>query len=51
VSTPIDDVVRIEDAIENTITKRPGLGGIQTRGKMRASMPRTNMGVFGTGVS
>lgn len=51
VSTPIDDVVRIEDAIENTITKRPGLGGIQTRGKMRASMPRTNMGVFGAGVS
>jgi spore coat assembly protein len=51
VNTPIEDMVRIEDAIENTITKRPGLGGIQTRGKMRASMPRTDMGLFGTGVS
>lgn len=38
--TPIDAVVRIEDAIENTITKRPGLGGVETRGKMRIGMPK-----------
>jgi len=51
VNTPVDEIVKIEDAIENTITKRPGVGGVQTRGKLRSSMPKTPMGVFGAGTS
>lgn len=51
VNTPVEELVRIEDAIENTITKRPGVGGVQTRGKLRTSMPKTQMGVFGAGTN
>lgn len=51
VNTPVEEIIRIEEAIENTITKRPGVGGIQTRGKMRTSMPKTPMGVFGAGAN
>jgi spore coat assembly protein len=48
VHTPVDEIVRVEDAIENTITKRAGIGGLETRGKLRASMPKTATGLFGT---
>ncbi|MEA4883394.1 MAG: sporulation peptidase YabG [Clostridia bacterium] len=50
VNTPIEEIVRVDEAIESTITKRPGVGGLQTRGKMRISLPRTAVGVFGAGV-
>lgn len=49
VNTPVDEMVAADIAVDGTITKRPGLGGVQTRGKMRSSVPRTAIGVNGTG--
>ena len=39
--TPIDEVVRVEEVINNTITKKAGVGGMETRGKLRLVMPNT----------
>jgi spore coat assembly protein len=38
--TSIDRVLDAEDVIENTITGKTGIGGIQTRGKYREGYPR-----------
>jgi len=40
--TPINEIVRIDDVIVNTITGIKGIGGIETRGKFRLGLPRTN---------
>jgi spore coat assembly protein len=49
VNTPVDEMVLADQAVDGTITKRPGMGGVQTRGKMRVSIPRTALGVNGAG--
>jgi spore coat assembly protein len=36
----IDDIVNIRDVLSSTITGTDGIGGIETRGKMRLSLPR-----------
>ena len=37
--TPIDEIVRVDEVINNTITKKAGFGGMETRGKLRLVMP------------
>ena len=39
----IDVVVPIEEIIEQTVTGIKGVGGLETRGKFRWAMPRTNI--------
>ncbi|KUO73730.1 MAG: hypothetical protein APF77_15920 [Clostridia bacterium BRH_c25] len=39
--TPIDKTAPIEEVLEGTMTGVKGIGGIQTRGKLRAGMPRS----------
>lgn len=39
----IDAVVPIEEIIEQTVTGIKGVGGLETRGKFRWAMPRTNL--------
>ncbi|SNX53938.1 sporulation peptidase YabG [Thermoanaerobacterium sp. RBIITD] len=36
----INEIVKIEDLIENTITGSPGIGGLQTMGKFRYGAPK-----------
>lgn len=36
----INEIVKIEDLIENTITGAPGIGGLQTMGKFRYGIPK-----------
>lgn len=36
----INEIVKIEDLIENTITGAPGIGGLQTMGKFRYGVPK-----------
>jgi len=38
--TPINEVVKIDDVLINTITGLKGVGGIETRGKFRLGLPR-----------
>jgi len=38
--TPINEVVKIDDLLVNTITGLRGVGGIETRGKFRLGLPR-----------
>lgn len=40
--TPINEIVKIDDLIINTITGIKGVGGIETRGKFRLGLPRLN---------
>lgn len=49
VNTPMDEVVSAVDAVDNTVTKRPGMGGVHTMGRMRSGIPRTSLGVLGSG--
>ncbi|MFW6281554.1 MAG: sporulation peptidase YabG [bacterium] len=37
--TPINEVVSVKDVINNTITGQGGVGGIETRGKLRLQYP------------
>lgn len=39
--TNIEKVVSIEEALENTITRTNGIGGLQTRGKYREGFPKS----------
>lgn len=39
--TNIDKVVSIQEALENTITRTNGIGGLQTRGKYREGFPKS----------
>lgn len=39
--TKINEVISITDVIENTITGKQGVGGIQTRGKYREGYPKS----------
>lgn len=39
--TSLEKVVSIQDAIENTITRTKGIGGLQTRGKYREGFPKS----------
>lgn len=39
--TPIDKVASAEEVIKGTITGLQGIGGVQTRGKLRSGMPRS----------
>lgn len=39
--TPFDSVVHVTHAIENTVSGIKGIGGIETRGKLRLSLPNT----------
>lgn len=39
--TPIDKIPPIEDVLKGTMTGVKGIGGIQTRGKLRSGMPRS----------
>lgn len=39
--TPIDRIAPIEEVLSGTMTGVKGIGGIQTRGKLRAGMPRS----------
>jgi spore coat assembly protein len=39
--TPIDRTAPIEEVLSGTMTGVEGIGGIQTRGKLRAGMPRS----------
>jgi spore coat assembly protein len=39
--TPIDRTAPIEEVLNGTMTGVEGIGGIQTRGKLRAGMPRS----------
>ncbi|HYE81389.1 MAG TPA: sporulation peptidase YabG [Clostridia bacterium] len=39
--TPVDRTAPIEEVLEGTMTGVKGIGGIQTRGKFRAGMPRS----------
>ncbi|KAA5805589.1 sporulation peptidase YabG, partial [Thermoanaerobacterium thermosaccharolyticum] len=36
----INEIVKIEELIENTITGAPGIGGLQTMGKFRYGVPK-----------
>jgi spore coat assemly protein len=39
--TPIDRIAPIEEVLKGTMTGVKGIGGVQTRGKLRAGMPRS----------
>jgi len=39
--TPVDRVVTAEEVMKGTITGLKGIGGIQTRGRLRSGMPRS----------
>lgn len=39
--TPVDRIAPIEEVLKGTMTGVKGIGGIQTRGKFRAGMPRS----------
>ncbi len=39
--TPIDRISPIEEVLSGTMTGVKGIGGVQTRGKLRAGMPRS----------
>jgi spore coat assembly protein len=39
--TPIDRISPIEEVLKGTMTGVKGIGGVQTRGKLRAGMPRS----------
>lgn len=38
--TPINEVIKIEDVLTNTITGLKGVGGVETRGQFRLGLPR-----------
>lgn len=39
--TPVDRIAPIEEVLKGTMTGVKGIGGVQTRGKLRAGMPRS----------
>ncbi|MGE5572056.1 MAG: sporulation peptidase YabG [Bacillota bacterium] len=39
--TPFDSVVHVTHAIENTVSGIKGIGGVETKGKLRLSLPNT----------
>lgn len=39
--TPVDRIAPIEDVLKGTLTGVKGIGGVQTRGKLRAGMPKS----------
>ncbi len=39
--TPFDSVVHVAHAIENTVSGIKGIGGVETKGKLRLSLPNT----------
>lgn len=42
--TPFDSVVRVAHVIENTVSGIKGIGGMETKGKLRLSLPNTTAG-------
>lgn len=39
-STSVDDILKVEEALVNTFSGMSGLGGFETRGKMRKGLPK-----------